>query len=807
MFTSITFIAQTININPDKTGEPWLLGGLRIPSQEEFEKIPVLVIPEYYKTNRLSLPTSLDNSTNIHFRPIFNQSHGSCAQSSGIAYTFTYEMNRLRGTAANISTNQYPSHYTYNFLNKGDGANGSWYMDGWDIIEANGCPNISTYGGLASSPSHWMSGFGKYESSMGDRVTDYFKLSVNTPDGLENLKYWLNEHLDGSTIGGIANFAAGASGEFTMISGNKIIEWGHDVNHAMTIVGWDDNIEYDFNGDGNITNNIDINGDGVVDMKDWEKGALIMVNSWGTGWGIGGKAYIMYKLLAEPYTNGGIYNGVVYGIHVKEAVNPQLTLKVKMTHNSRNRIKLRSGISTNLSDSEPEHYIDFPLFSFQGGDFYMCGSGNSNPIEISLDISSLLTYVDDNDTSKVFLVVEEVDPSNSGSGEIIDFSIVDGEGNEFFYTPHNEPIINNGFTYLSIDAALDFDAPNIDTSSLPNASVNVAYSENLSASGGNAPYQWKIIQNYTEESLSGSFPAIDTTKLDPTDNDDGFATQVLDFDFPFYGENYNTIYLNTDGSIIFEPIFDYIRDEDAIKANKVISVFAYDLLIDASYQGIFYEGDANSATFRWKTTLYGNTSERVGVAVTLYPDGKINCYYGDNISTGLDWASGISDGKGSYIINSFSGENDPSNMRVQFKMDDFPIGMTISNNGEFSGTLTENGSWNILFKVTDYNNVSKIKSINFSTSSASVDDIELSNFSLFPNPVKGILQIDYSLYKESNINISIYNLSGQLIDTIVNDTLPAGQKTFFWNTENYQGFYFAKIRYNNNLKTYKILVE
>ncbi len=275
--------AQLINVNPDKTAEPWIVGGLRVPSQKEIDKIPVVTLKG--NNNTKDLPAYLDNSTNQYFRPVFNQTDGCCAQASGIAYAFTYEINRLRGTSANITNNQFPTHYTYNFLNGGSGENGSWYNDGWEIIKAGGCPTVDTYGGLAQSANYWMSSYANYESGMTNRLQDYFAVNVSTPEGLETLKSWLFNHLDDSDVGGIVTFSAGVSDNFSMTGDNKIIEWGHVVNHAMTFVGWDDNIEYDYNGSGTITNNVDINNDGVVDMKDWERGALIMVNSWGTSFG------------------------------------------------------------------------------------------------------------------------------------------------------------------------------------------------------------------------------------------------------------------------------------------------------------------------------------------------------------------------------------------------------------------------------------------------------------------------------------------------------------------------------------------
>ena len=48
------------------------------------------------------------------------------------------------------------------------------------------------------------------------------------------------------------------------------------VGHALTVIGYDDEIGVDLNNDGEITNDIDINGDDVVDMGDWEMGALIL---------------------------------------------------------------------------------------------------------------------------------------------------------------------------------------------------------------------------------------------------------------------------------------------------------------------------------------------------------------------------------------------------------------------------------------------------------------------------------------------------------------------------------------------------
>jgi len=575
-FFVFSSIAQNINVNPNPNGEPWIVGGLRVPSIQEINNISVVKYSPNYKAK--DLPAALDNSTNSYFRPIFSQDDGCCAQASGVAYNFTYEINRVRGTSANTTQNQFPTHYTYNFLNAGSGENGSWMADGWAIIKANGCPTVATYGGLSNYPEYWMSGYDNYTSGMNNRVTEIVAFDVATPEGLEILKYWMYDHLDGSETGSIVNFAAGISNDGFLMEGDKILSWGYPVNHAMTITGWDDDITYDFNNDGQITNDIDINNDGVVDMKDWERGALVMVNSWGTGWGNGGKAYIMYKLLAEEVSNGGIHAHKVFSVNVKNNPEPELYLKVKMQHNSRNAIKIYAGISPNTADVEPEFILNFPMFNRQGGSFDMRGN-TSDPIEITLDISELLSYIEPNTDAKYFLMVNEADESGSFTGQVIDFSITDNSNNEIICSEHNVSLINNAVTTLSLIKSHDFEAPVVTDEQLPAATISQSYSYQLSGTGGTQPYIWNVRIDYEQDEFTESYPNITSNVITTSDNDDGYAAKTLGFDFPFYGELYNEVFVTTDGSIVFSAGFDYLRTEEAIVEHKVIGVFASDLMI------------------------------------------------------------------------------------------------------------------------------------------------------------------------------------------------------------------------------------
>ncbi|MCK4678629.1 MAG: hypothetical protein KAT48_10890, partial [Bacteroidales bacterium] len=351
---------QNANVNPDPNGDPWIAGGLRALTVEDWEflnDLPVLELPENYQTR--DLPYAIDNSQQPYFRPIFNQQGGSCGQASGVGYNFTYEIDFERDIAANTIYNQYPTHFTWNFLNGGVGG-GSWHFDGWVIIKANGCPNVFDYGGhfAYGGQSRWMSGYDEYYNGMHNKVLDIFSINVGTYEELETLKHWMHDHLIGAEAGGIACFAAGVSDVFTMTTlpsgtpeaGKSVITyWGAAVNHAMTFIGYNDSIRYDFNNDGYYTTDQDINGDGIVDLKDCEIGGLMMANSWGTGFGNAGKAYVMYKLLAENTNNGGIWSNLVHVIRTREIFEPIITIKATVKHTSRNKIRILAGISSDIT--------------------------------------------------------------------------------------------------------------------------------------------------------------------------------------------------------------------------------------------------------------------------------------------------------------------------------------------------------------------------------------------------------------------------------------------------------------------------
>ncbi|NQV19382.1 MAG: T9SS type A sorting domain-containing protein, partial [Armatimonadetes bacterium] len=81
-----------------------------------------------------------------------------------------------------------------------------------------------------------------------------------------------------------------------------------------------------------------------------------------------------------------------------------------------------------------------------------------------------------------------------------------------------------------------------------------------------------------------------------------------------------------------------------------------------------------------------------------------------------------------------------------------------------------------------------------------------------PNPFNPTTTISFSLQNNSNVEISIYNIKGQKVKTLVNHKLTAGEHSVVWDgrDDNNQpvgsGVYFYKFKTDNFEKTRKMIL-
>jgi hypothetical protein len=376
------------------------------------------------------LPARVDNSVHKYFPPILRQRGGSCAQVTAIQNLFAYEINLLRDRSSHEPRNQYPAHFTWLCLNDARGT-GSSASGGWIIAREMGVPTLDAYGDRYGyfRDSGWMSGYDRYFQAMHNRVESWGTFPLRTPEDLRKVKAWLHNHDDpAQKVGGLLYFLALWRGrkEVKVPAGQYeagktlYLSWGEQLAHAMTLVGYDDDVGYDVNGDGLITNDVDLDGDGKLTLADHERGAFLFANSKGTDFGDSGKAYVLYRVWGLK--DGGA-RPTLYWVKPKKDYRPTLTLKLRFSFSDRSALRLSAGFARDPKADAPDRVFRPAVFNgrLRVGSVPMRGRNNPDPIEIGLDLSHLADSTG-GPAGKFFLTLDRRDGSGA-AGELLQASV------------------------------------------------------------------------------------------------------------------------------------------------------------------------------------------------------------------------------------------------------------------------------------------------------------------------------------------------------------------------------------------------
>ena len=647
-------------------------------------RVPLVTMPDGLADR--DLPAVVDNTQHKFWSGIRDQMHFFTCQQYAMTYVIGYELNRLRDLEGWRPENSYPPHFTWNFMNNGDRYTGVNFLETFEAVRQQGHPTGNVYGpDTTFSVLGWPNGYLTYYDGMENRISRVRAIDVSSAIGIVALKNYLYDHLDGSPTGGIGCFTTSSSSFFGMVQfppgtpeegKNVVVWWDSSPNHGLTVVGYNDSVRVDINQDGRYTNDLDITGDGIVDARDWEFGAFRIANSYGTWWSNEGYLYAMYRSFALGYESGGIWNNRVYVVDADTTYKPLLTASLNLEYNLRQRIRIRAGVSTDTLHNIPEYTMDFPFFNFQGGDHAMQGIDSIpeyKEIEIGLDITPLLNFVEPDRAARFFIIVEERDPDHTGRGKINNGAFI-----RYYQGPVESPfeqvfteIEDNNVTLVSAVVEVVKPPLHILNQELPPYITGENYQVQLEAVGGTPPYQWSVDKPYSVRSVTRQMPANKGTYILGHYEYRPFEIVPLPFSFPFAGALHDTVYVSHYGFVTFRP--DYmpgIYTTDEIAMLKITQAIAPAFSLGYSYQsfdndGIWALTGPENVVIRWQASVQPYyTSSSNDFALVLFPDGRIEFRYGLMENTGFQHAIhyGVSAGEGmqfdlrtNWDADSFSG--------------------------------------------------------------------------------------------------------------------------------------------------------
>lgn len=243
------------------------------------------------------LPESCDLSKSIYFPPIGNQKGtNSCVSWAATYYQFTYEANKLN----NITTteeNAYSPRWTYNLINNGKNK-GTSFEATYNVLKEHGaltmsdypCYNVENFFSWSDNTEAMIKALNTRISGNEHRVVINGS-NASVPENLNEIKSLLAN-------GKVLTFLTTLNYEYgdrSIIINNTISDYINPKNnckerivyranelsgmgHAMTIVGYDDNVW------------CDINNNGIKEIS--ELGAFKIANSYGKGDDNGKDGYV-----------------------------------------------------------------------------------------------------------------------------------------------------------------------------------------------------------------------------------------------------------------------------------------------------------------------------------------------------------------------------------------------------------------------------------------------------------------------------------------------------------------------------------
>ncbi|HNX21792.1 MAG TPA: hypothetical protein PKG88_05445, partial [Bacteroidales bacterium] len=347
-------------------------------------------------------------------------------------------------------------------------------------------------------------------------------------------------------------------------------------------------------------------------------------------------------------TETGVWNATAYVVQVRDEVFPQITYKATVTHDRRNMIKISAGIAADTSATTPEKTIDFGVFNYQGGPYYMRGAAYDGyqTLELGLDITPLLNDMDPDQPYKFFFIVDENDPSSLGTGQIINFSLMDYTGTpvaETACSQTNVGITNNSRTKLSVVKSIHFTKPEI-TNLVVNTILNTDFQYQLSATQGKPGYRWDFTKEYAVDEFSATFPGSSGNSVNLSNSDYGYALVNLPFSFPYYESEYQKICINANGFITFRyeqlnwPYMSSVENQN--RSTRMIAPFYADLVLSS----VKVQSDTNVVSIYLQGKIKNEIDNSLRIVVKLYKNGIIEFYYGDMLYINSSFESVVSRG-------------------------------------------------------------------------------------------------------------------------------------------------------------------
>lgn len=434
-------------------------------------------------------------------------------------------------------------------------------------------------------------------------------------------------------------------------------------------------------------------------------------------------------------------------------------------------------------------------------------------------------------------------------------------GNNYFYavtsldsgveSPPSNLISSSPLEKAQISLSVDFLEAVLNSSSETTLSVTLSnagqlplyynISVGLKDSAGNIisdafGYGWR--ENATNSKVNFKWVEIEdrgTVIAQDTGNDLNLGPFALGFSFTFYGNSFDSIRITTNGWLSFSSEKTDFKNRALPNDSGVFNLIAPfwdDLKLDTGSK-IIYFSNPDSTILTYSKIWRHPTGGPYTFQVILTKTGQIIFQYKTLPDTSYSASIGIQNQDGSIGLEvGYNQDILQDSLAIQINAGWMEISARsgIVNGGQnkllnlkLRRDFLSKGMYqgDLVFKNWDENQVSPNSTIPVTLLIDSVTSVRerpasaAVTFNLsqnYPNPFNQNTVIQYSLPKSSKVELAVYNLLGQKVRSLINQSQTAGYKIVFWDGKNDKGeevasgVYFYKLEYGDYRQTKKMLL-
>ena len=395
------------------------------------------------------LPSSVDNSQSEYFPEVDTQGGlGSCTCWSMVYYQFTYEFNRNRHITT-TKANTFTPRFEYNLICGADGKNGADVNYVYPVMKKFGCLTWEEFPYDGKDCVILPSGADIYKKAATRKLQEYYQFAtpgdadrlVTSPDD-EDILAIKTSLANNEILTFATSFSSFRADHLKALNGNPSINSGivgEEVvlscdgtkgGHQMTIVGYNDNIW------------VDLNGNDAIDAG--EMGAFKIVNSHGKGYANQGFAWVAYDALNYRSCVEGAYNAPdrtkIFSSICRIDVKPETYVPssfVEYTVNTDDRYHTSIDLIATWANTTVTESIDLDCFWGSAGYYAYDGSKTATDSTVAFDLGYITDKLKAPNIDEVTWDLKVgSDTKNGHAITIKDFKMYD-EANGYSYNINN----------------------------------------------------------------------------------------------------------------------------------------------------------------------------------------------------------------------------------------------------------------------------------------------------------------------------------------------------------------------------------